>query len=85
MKRQKITGVTAFLKKYAPDFCWCSAHDLFIMMEQVPELEDVTEGSFKVMLINLKKNGYFIIKKASWQDYAHSRYFKTGYLYLRVN
>jgi len=76
-------GTSNFLRTYAPDFCWCSAHDLFIMMEQIPELEDVTEDTFKVTLSRLKIQGVFITKPNYYRPEYNSRS-RIGDLYLRV-
>ncbi len=69
-----------FLKTYAPTFMWCSAFDLLIMYEQIHE--DCDEVSFRVVLGQMKKKGYFITKK----DPATTRYSsgRVPLLYLRV-
>lgn len=75
------TGITKFLKTYAPDFCWCSVYDLLLMIEQEPRFEDVTQESFKVTISILKKQGWFITKK---NKYINPDKRSVGSLYLRV-
>jgi len=41
-----------FLKTLAPDFCWCTWHDLYLMYEQINE--DICENSFAVALSQCK-------------------------------
>ncbi len=76
-----VTGLTRFLKTLAPDFCWCSAHDLFVMAEQIPELEDTPWTSFRTTLYILKKAGWFTVKKL---DHGHVNGGRIGDLYLRI-
>jgi len=71
------------LRTYAPDFCWCSAHDLLLMIEQEPKFEDVSEESFRVTLSILKKEGLFITKKTMHRPDYNTRW-PIGNLYLRV-
>lgn len=83
MTRKYQRGLSDFLRTYAPDFCWCSAFDLMIMMEQVPELEDVEEGSLGGVLSYLEKQGWFITKPGTRRD-VHYEKGVIGRLYLRV-
>lgn len=83
MQRKHNTGIRKFLRTLAPDFCWLSAYDLFIMMEQIPELEDVTEECFKITLHQLKQQGLFITKKGKHRE-PHAERGSPGFLYLRV-
>ena len=78
-----VTGLRKFLILYAPDFCWCSAYDLMIMMEQESHLEEVGEDSFKVTLSRLKNHGWFITKETTYRP-DHNSHSKIGCLYLRV-
>jgi hypothetical protein len=76
MKRLIIT--------YAPDFCWCTAMDLFLMIEYL--FEDVDFNSFKTTLSRLLANGYFI--RREWPDNTPSptgRQGKPPGLYLRIS
>lgn len=52
--------ITDFLLFVAPDFCWCTTHDLLLMAEQI--YEDVDENTFSVILSRLHKRGVFIKK-----------------------
>lgn len=83
MPREYNIGIGKFLKTYAPNFCWCSAHDLLIMIEQELKYEDITENSFYVILSYLKKQGFFITKKTLYRPKHNSRS-TIGNLYLRV-
>ncbi len=82
-KRDYHSGLSDFLRQYAPDFCWCSAHDLLLMLEQVPYFEDIAYDSLKVTLCVLKKEGYFITKKNPVRRQSASRGL-AGHLYLRI-
>lgn len=82
MRAYKI-GVRDFLRIYAPTFCWCTAHDLLLMAEQIPELEDVTTGCFKNTLSQLKALGYFMTKQSDYKSAQASRGVFPD-LYLRV-
>jgi len=68
-------GVRGFVREYAPDFCWCTMMDLFIMMEQIPHLEDIEHATFKQSVHYLRKKGWFDCKKIE-----HS----SAYLYIRI-
>lgn len=58
-------------------------YDLLIMMEQVENLEDVTENHFKLTLSRLKSDGFFITKKPKYRPIKRSGG-RVGDLYLRV-
>jgi len=83
MTRRYHTGLRAFLKQYAPDFCWCSVYDLLLMIEQEPLYEDVTHECLTVIVYQLKKEGLFITKKTIHRPKNQSRGL-IGELYLRV-
>lgn len=83
-KRYYSAGLKSFLRQYAPDFCWCSVHDLLIMVEQVPLYEDVAYDTFAVTVHQLKKEGLFITKKTIHYPRNQSRG-SIGKLYLRVS
>lgn len=51
MAQDKIS-VRQFLRTLAPDFCWMTSFDLFIMYEQINE--EATEDVFKTTLCQLK-------------------------------
>jgi hypothetical protein len=59
MKKHR-SKIRQFLKTIAPDFMWCTARDLFLMMEQIDE--DVDENSFMVVLSLLNRDGHFHTK-----------------------
>lgn len=81
-------GLTDFILQHAPDFCWCSGFDLFVMTEV--EFPDVTENTFAVTLSQLKRKGFFITKPnpaPRWSANACTSLRergRKGWLYLRV-
>ncbi len=81
--RHNNRGLVDFLKTYAPDFCWCSAYDLLILVEQELRYENVTESSLAGTLSYLKKQGFFITKKVNYRS-IHNERGKKANLYLRV-
>lgn len=78
-KRGKRHLNRRFLEDLAPDFCWCSGKDLFLMMECLHE--DVPEDSFKVTLHKMMREGIFITKP---NPYHESQRGLTGRLYLKI-
>jgi len=58
---RKKYRIKQFLIDLAPDFCWCTGEDLFLMMEV--EYEDVQQACFEPVLSLMKKNGYFWLKR----------------------
>ena len=76
-----MMGIREFLKTLAPDYCWVTAEDLYLMYEQINE--DICPNSFKVSLCNMVKKGYFKMKP--WpMGYAHHTNSRRPMLYLRV-
>lgn len=59
--------MTSFLRCYAPDFCWMTAWDLFLMYEQIDE--DANWDAFKIELSRCKKRGYFICRPTTYKPY----------------
>ena len=74
-------GIGKFLKNYAPDFCWCTGHDLFLLAEQ--EFEDIEYHSFVVTLSKLKKKGVFEYKPDNSKLERRTDRGTRGGLYLR--
>ena len=53
-------NISAFIREFAPDFCWMTQKDLLLMAEQVDE--DVNERSFPVVINRLVKRGELIAR-----------------------
>lgn len=53
-------GVTDLIRKYMPDFCYVTAHDLFIMLELVNP--DIEYNVVTVTLCNMRKKGEVLYK-----------------------
>jgi len=68
-----------FILNIAPDFCWCTAKDLFLMCEQL--YEDVSEEAFTVTLCSLRHH----FETKPWPGYVQrdSERGRPGGLYLR--
>ena len=71
-----------FLKIYAPDFCWCTWFDLYLMAEQLDE--DIDPFVFKVSLRMLLLKGWFIVKEDPSVPPSTSQGGKRRKLYLRI-
>lgn len=72
--------IQKFLLEYAPDFCWVTDFDLFLMAEQIDE--DVCWFSFKQVLWQLKRKGYFKTRTAQG---PHHKSGPKGLEYLRIS
>jgi len=68
-------GVIKFIREFAPDFCWVTSFDLYLMAEI--EFPDLDQNSFEVSLSGLVKSGLFHVK-----PYNHG---SRKLLYLRVS
>lgn len=79
--------LTLFLKAYAPDYCWCSAQDLYLMYETYTLDNDHPHSpsfdNFNVTLSKLKSEGYFQTKPSPYQT-NNSRGKQYSDLYLRI-
>lgn len=82
MARAYTKGLGSFLTEYAPDFCWCTVHDLFLIAEQ--KFEDVEYYSFKVTLSELKKKGIFKHKADNSKYTRQTDGGTRNGLYLRI-
>lgn len=61
MFRRSIAGsIVDKLRSYAPDFCWCTAHDYLIMLEQLDE--DVNPDSVTAVISRMVKSGELIMR-----------------------
>lgn len=74
-------GAREFLRTVAPNFCWVTAYDLFLMYEQINE--DCPQHSFKSQLCQLTKQGVFITKPFK-KMHSNETIQGKKYLYLRV-
>ena len=89
-RRTKNFKIRQFLLKNAPDFCWMTAHDLYLMVEQAHE--DADYRTVRVVLCALKKSGDFRARIAGrsffpWRsngNYKQSRGMPR-FVYLRVH
>lgn len=50
--------IAAFLRQFAPDFCWMTIQDLFLMAEQHDEMMDI--NSFSATVCRLHSLGVFV-------------------------
>ena len=70
---------TQFLRNVAPDFMWCTWHDLYLMYEQIDE--DIDYQVFKQTLSYMKRCGYFVTKQSTAPSWRNG---PKPLLYLRV-
>jgi hypothetical protein len=68
---RKKYRIKQFLIDLAPDFCWCTGEDLFLMMEV--EHEDVQQHCFEPVLSRMKADGYFWLKVVDGRVYYLNR------------
>lgn len=73
---------TDFFRLYAPDFCWCTKMELYLMAEQL--WEEVDFEIFTVVLSQRKRDGLFITKPYDRNSH-HGRKHGSTDLYLRKN
>lgn len=85
-------GLRDFLRTYVPDFCWVTAKDIMLMLEQTDEFEDTSMESLRVTLLHLKKEGTLTARRCARPTWAMEGYryrAKQGnfvfFEYLRVN
>lgn len=57
---EKSQAIRDLLFAYLPDFCWQTAYEILLMLEQVDE--DVDERSFYLELNKMVKTGYIHIR-----------------------
>ncbi len=61
MRRRRHHGSLVYFFRYvAPDFCWLTAKELFLMAEQIDE--DIDENCFMVTLCNEARKGLFLAR-----------------------
>jgi len=60
---------TSLLRRFAPDFCWMTAHDLYLMLEQINE--DIDYTTLCVTICRMEKAGELIAKP--WSSSTNPR------------
>jgi len=73
--------IAGFLRTLAPDFCWMTAHELYLMIEQVDE--DADYRSVQVMISRLLKMGD--LKSRKWPHPTGVGSGRQPLQYLRVS
>jgi hypothetical protein len=68
--------IKSFLDTLAPNFCWMTANDLFLMLEQI--YEDAKEDSFRSKLSEAVTAGKFLVRKKTGR--GQSQYTCDEYL-----
>lgn len=80
------TGLQLFLRNFAPDFCWCSVHDLLLITEETGDFDNMSENTFTATVSQLKTAGVFISRPdTSLAADKHNKNGRRGNLYLRVS